>query len=272
MLTVNLVARTIFTILGLLVVSLAFLWLAHMVLSILAGVIGISWDFANTMLCLIALKFFLPSKWQVIPIRFSLRGRALISASPSEVWARIYPRPDGSYYLSTVDRIEVPHDRPNGVDLYFDDRLKAVASEAPMVLKATISEPVIGHHVHLKYLNNDEFPLFSTQVDSSDYRIEQKGEMTELQISENLSGLSFTGLISFLFLNPSKDAVQRVKAMCEGQQDTSVMGALWAQTEGEGTDQAFDQVAKVVKVTAMGFVSMLGLAVFWGVLQLIQPG
>lgn len=265
---VKLVFRTIATILVLILIGCVFLLLAHIVFKTFVSLFGISWDFSLTMVCLIVLKLFLPAKWQVIPVRFSMRGRALIDTNPAEVWARMYPQAGGDYFLTTVDHIKSAPDRPNGVDIYLDDRLKDEQSQAPVMIQANITHLSKGHSLRLEYQNAENLPLFGKQTESTDYKIEQKGEMVEFQIIENFKGLSISGLLALLFLNPAKDGARRMKALCEGGPDVSVLGGLWTQIENEGPDRAFGNVATIIMATVAVFATMLCLVVAWGVMQL----
>ncbi|MCF2904395.1 hypothetical protein L0666_05305 [Octadecabacter sp. CECT 8868] len=234
----------------------------------LNGISGI-WVFA-------ALIFVLPKQyiWGKIAKMIGFDGPYVchatldIDASVAEVWDEVRLRPRDDYYQPTMKRITAVAGEPNRFDLHVDERLTA-DGDIPMRIEAVIEEKVENFYLRLGYLNAETLPLFGKDLVSTEIWMEREAGKTRITYAENLSQLTLTTALAFLFLNPAKDGLKQLKSRCEGTPDTSWMGKTMRGVGPNGEVDSQTQGTMTAVLASVLIVTTLMVAgVMWFVMSL----
>lgn len=183
--------------------------------------LGLSWlTPVGTFWYLLAAFLLLPGRWTALPIRYQIRATAEVLCSPAEVWDVISPRPRESYWGAVISHVTDVPNEPNRIDLHFEQGGLA-QNERP--LQAVIDQIEPERYFALRYLNADEFSAGAADLAYSEYILEPTNDGTNVTLVETLSCLRLVMIPLLLFLNPCRDSLISMKAVCEGTEDKSWM-------------------------------------------------
>jgi len=167
------------------------------------------------------LLFTLPAKWTSIPKRLEVRGTVEIDATPEQIWETIGPFPHTPYWSAGVTHTSAVEGEENRLDFPFVQSGDNIDFEP---LQAVIEAEVPEEYFAYRYLNAHVFPLMGKDLVLSEYFLEPSENGTRVTQIEHLERIRLTTVPLLLFLNPARDALQRLKAVMEGEEDTSWMG------------------------------------------------
>ena len=172
---------------------------------------------------ILGLVVVLPGRWTAIPKRLQVRGEVDIAASPGRIWDVISPRTRSPYWSAAITHTTVHPDDPTRIDFHFSDgNADDVFARTP--LQAVIHAEVPEEYFAYRYLNAHAFPGMAADLDLSEYFLEEVTGGTRVTQIEHLRRIRLSTIPLLLFLNPSRDALVRLKAVIEGKEDNSWMG------------------------------------------------
>ncbi|MEL6570971.1 MAG: hypothetical protein AAFQ64_04900 [Pseudomonadota bacterium] len=215
---------TFIVILGIAMLGLTFLAMSgidKLFLHPLYRQLGLSWlTPVGTFWYVLAALLFLPGRWTALPIRYQIRATADVLCRPSEVWDVISPRPRENYWGAVISHVTGVLNEPNRIDLHFEQGEFAQHSRP---LQAVIDQVEPERYFALRYLNADEFSAGAADLAYSEYILDPTDAGTRVTLVETLSCLRLVMIPLLLFLNPCRDSLVSLKAICEGTEDRSWM-------------------------------------------------
>jgi len=102
-------------------------------------------------------------------------------------------------------------------------------------------------------INGDDFPLFSGDVVLSEYILNEVDGGTEVTFVEQLERLRLIAIPMLFWMNPCRDALIRLKATCEGEEDTSWMGKSADKIRQDEADRTISTYS-FLKWVALAFI------------------
>lgn len=204
--------------------------------------------------------------WLAIPRPYQCRGDIWIDASPSAVWDHVRPRARSSTFHSGFDRIDACPGEPDRFDLVIDGRMGDEGVPVPDRLQVRITEEEPKAYLQMKPLNAAAFPLFAKDNVQTEYFLTPEDGGTRVTMKDTLSRITPVMIIAFLYMNPARDGLKRLKAFAEGTPDPSRMGAWMEELDGEGVPGP--EVRRTLNFAA-GTVIVGSLFLLFGVLALV---
>lgn len=243
----------------------------------IAGFIGISEDWVDVPL--FALVIFLvivaPKSWFKFNFPIIFKSTAIIDAPIETVWDHLAPRARNDYYLPIMRRIEAdPHD-PNQFTMHIDDYVSSsISGKAQSVM---IEVKRADRHSYIDYIyhhTNDTINDIKC-VTRSERCLEQTPSGVRVTMIEHTFGISLFMWIMFMIGNPCKDALKKLRSVCEGTPDTSWAGMMAKKINVEkngGPKASLTGDILVMSATAVAVWTAVTLMVIWYVLRLSASG
>lgn len=167
---------------------------------------------------------FLPDKYKAIHRIYEIRGEALVDAPLASVWDTVLPQPGREYHSGSVTKVTAVQGQPDRLDLHTNG--EGFSGPLPP-LEVVLEEVEPYSYFRMTYLNMDAYPLWAGDLVKSEYFLERADGKTRVTLIETLDKIRVSTVLSLFALNPCRDAMQRVKALCEGTPDESWM--TWMQ-------------------------------------------
>ncbi len=174
--------------------------------------------------------------WLVINRPYNCHGSIEIDASIDDIWDHIRPQARLGTFHTGFERIVGLPGEPDRFDFILDARLRDDGANKTDRLQARISGEDAPRYLKLTYLNAADFPLFARDTVSSEYFLHQVEGGVEVSIVERLARITPAMVLAFLYLNPARDGLKRLKAAVEGQSNPSHLGAWLDDIEPESID------------------------------------
>lgn len=123
----------------------------------------------------------------------------------------------------------------------------------------------------MSYLNIDAYPLWAGDLVRSEYFLERVEGKTRETLIETLDKLRLSTVLSLFVLNPCRDAMKRVKALCEGTPDESWMTWMQAQVDDhESSGAGGGPIANIGLMVCLS-LSVFGVALVFFILTVVAP-
>ncbi len=208
---------------------------------------------------LVLLWLALPPRFKALHGPVTLRGSVLIDAPRSAVWHRVLPHPGRKHFFRAVaEIIEVEND-PDRFDLRFDPE---TAKDAPC-LQLRIDDIQDHAAIRLSYLNAKDCPLWSKDLQGSEYRLETEGLKTRLTVIDRLDMLRLSSFVAMLFRNPCKASAIRVQQLCEHCPETSQLAG--SDADGTAAEKGWEPVARRAGLGVCAVMAVLAVLGYWSV-------
>ena len=242
----------------------------HILMGALSMIPGLGWlEGWSGLLIAFWVWIFLPDRYKALQVKYDIRGSAVIDAPAETIWNLMRPREGRDYFLNSVTHVTAVEGEPDRVDLHFDNKF----AETPLPsLQVVIEEQETLAYLRMGYLNADAFPLWSKDLANTEYFMEREGDAWRVTHIEHLERLRLITILALLFLNPCRDGVKRLKALSEGQEDTSWMGRMSRDTGPNGEPpKEMAQTIRVVGITACVTVTAFTAGMLWFIAHLVSP-
>lgn len=236
---------------------------------VLSYFIGDDWQVGWGVLLAIGIVWqLLPDRYKVLHRIYEIRGEALVDAPIADVWDTVLPQPGLEYYSSTVTKVTAVEAQPERLDLHTNGQ--GFAGPLPP-LKAVLEKVEPHSYLRMSYLNMDAYPLWAGVLVSSEYFLEWVEGKTRVTLIETLDKLRISTVLSLFALNPCRDAMKRVKALCEGTPDESWLTWMHAQVDAhENGGMGGGPIANIGLMVCL-FLSMFVIALVYFILNVVAP-
>ena len=257
-------------IVGMVAIDLVFGWL----LATLAAGLGLPWlQDVDVFWLVLFVALILPKGWIIKRLRgnkpYVCHATMDIEAPVGEVWDMYRLRPRDDYHSITMPIVRAVPGISNQFELVVDGRLSK-DDDIPETMKMQVDEEIENFYIRMHCMNAESLPLFGKDLVSTEIWMEEIApNRTRVTYAENLSRLTMITVLAFLFLNPARDGLKRVKALCEGQEDTSWMTKSFNDIgpNGEVGSQA-GQTATMVAVATTLVLGGFMFGLFWFIFSL----
>ena len=162
--------------------------------------------------------------WLVINRPYSCHGEIVIDAKAEDIWDHVQLRVRANTFHSGFGRIVGLPGEPDRFDMVLDARLLDDEANSTDRLQVCVAEKETLRYIKLTYLNAGEFPLFAKESVSTEYFLDPVDGGIKVSMVERLARITPGIVFAFLYLNPVKDGLKRLKAVVEGEPDPSIMG------------------------------------------------
>jgi hypothetical protein len=224
-LNMRVIGFTVIVVMFLVLMALVITYVADAAISLLARLPGLGFlDGISGWIWPVLLAIAWMRGWLVINRPYNCHGEIVINAEVEDIWDHIRPRVRANTFHGGFGRIVGLPGEPDRFDMILDPRLLDNETNQTDRLQVCISAQDARGYIRLTYLNADQFPLFAKESVSTEYFLDPVEDGTKVTMVESLARITPTMVIAFLYLNPAKDGLKRLKATVEGLPDPSRMG------------------------------------------------
>lgn len=211
---------------------------------------------------------FLPDKFKALHRIYEIRGEVLIDAPLATVWETVLPQPGLEYHSHTVTKVTAVEGEPKRVDLHTD----GAGLDGPLPpLEAVLEEVEPYSYFRMSYLNIDAYPLWAGDLVKSEYFLERAEGKTRVTLIETVDKLRISTVLSLFALNPCRDAMQRVKALCEGTRDESWMTWMQENLDNQEGSGVSNGPVGSIGIMVCVFLTLFVIALVFFILNVVAP-
>lgn len=209
---------------------------------------------------------FIPKRFFKLNFPIVFKRSAVIDAPVEHIWDALELRPRDSYYLHAVNRIEADSEDPRRLTMHMDQDLSQAANEKSIAVDVEVRDSNVHSYLDYTYHHDEQTMDDVRMATRSERYLEQFPDGVRVTIIEHAKGLSLFMALMFLLRNPCKDALKRLKSVCEGTPDTSwageMMGKLKVEANGDPKASMDGDIA-VIGATAIATWGAVAAAMIW---------